>query len=62
MLIESTPPQGHILDAACGTGKYFAMILAGGRRITGADQSGGMLAQATAKHPEVDVRKVGMRI
>ncbi|HEV8166915.1 MAG TPA: hypothetical protein VGR74_21165, partial [Actinomycetota bacterium] len=26
-LIELCPPGGRILDAACGTGKYFGMVL-----------------------------------
>ena len=40
------PPQGAILDAACGTGKYWPLILASGRRVWGTDQSEGMLARA----------------
>jgi SAM-dependent methyltransferase len=46
-------PGGEILDAACGTGKYWPAILASGRRARGIDQSGGMLAQAALKFPGV---------
>jgi ubiquinone/menaquinone biosynthesis C-methylase UbiE len=59
-LIERCPPGGRVLDAACGTGKYFAMVLDAGRRIVGIDQSAGMLAQASAKFPTVEVRKVAL--
>jgi 2-polyprenyl-3-methyl-5-hydroxy-6-metoxy-1,4-benzoquinol methylase len=40
------PPGGTVLDAPCGTGKYFAMLAAAGHRVAGADQSAGMLARA----------------
>ena len=60
-LIESCPPGGRILDAACGTGKYFSMILDAGRRVVGADQSAGMLAVAGAKHSDVPTEKTGLQ-
>jgi ubiquinone/menaquinone biosynthesis C-methylase UbiE len=60
-LIERCPPGGRILDAACGTGKYFGMVLDAGRRVLGTDQSAGMLAQARAKHPDVPTEKVGLQ-
>jgi SAM-dependent methyltransferase len=43
-------PGGDVLDAACGTGKYWPVLLAAGLRVTGVDQSAGMLAQARRKH------------
>ncbi len=43
------PPGGTVLDAPCGTGKYFAMLAAAGHRVAGADQSAGMLARARAR-------------
>jgi SAM-dependent methyltransferase len=49
-------PGGTVLDAACGTGKYWPALLAAGLRVTGIDQSEGMLAQARRKHPEVPAR------
>jgi SAM-dependent methyltransferase len=44
---------GTVLDAACGTGKYWPALLAAGLRVTGVDQSAGMLAQARRKHQQV---------
>lgn len=55
------PPGGHILDAACGTGKYWAMILASGRSVFGIDQSAGMLARAAEKFPLVATEKLGLQ-
>lgn len=52
-LITLVRPGGEVLDTACGTGKYWPMLLAAGLRVTGVDQSEGMLAQARRKHPEV---------
>jgi SAM-dependent methyltransferase len=43
------PPGGTVLDASCGTGKYFPMLAAAGHRVAGADQSAGMLARARAR-------------
>lgn len=56
-LIELSPPGGRILDAPCGTGRYFSMVLDAGRSVVGVDQSAGMLAKAHAKHPDVVVEK-----
>jgi SAM-dependent methyltransferase len=61
LLLESCPPRGRILDAACGTGKYFSMILDGGCDVVGVDQSSGMLAVARAKHAEVPIEKIGLQ-
>jgi SAM-dependent methyltransferase len=60
-LIAQTPMGGTVLDAPCGTGKYFAPILAAGRNVIGCDQSAGMLAQASAKFPNVELHKVALQ-
>lgn len=60
-LIESTPSGGRILDAPCGTGRYFAMVLGAGRSVVGVDQSTGMLAKARAKHPDVALERRGLQ-
>jgi SAM-dependent methyltransferase len=60
-LLQRCPPGGRILDAACGTGKYFGMVLDAGRQVVGTDQSAGMLAQARAKYPEVPTERVGLQ-
>ncbi|HKR69197.1 MAG TPA: methyltransferase domain-containing protein [Streptosporangiaceae bacterium] len=48
-VLEMIPPGGAVLDAPCGTGRYFALITGAGMQVTGADQSAGMLAQARAR-------------
>ena len=60
-LLDMCPSGPRILDAACGTGKYWPLLLEHGARIVGTDQSGGMLRQARAKHPEVPVVKAGLQ-
>jgi SAM-dependent methyltransferase len=60
-LVEGCPPGGAVLDAACGTGKYFAMVLDAGRRVVGSDQSTGMLARARARFPAVPLERVGLQ-
>jgi SAM-dependent methyltransferase len=60
-VVERCPPGGTVLDAACGTGKYFSMVLAAGRRVVGTDQSSGMLARTRAKFPGVPTEKVGLQ-
>jgi SAM-dependent methyltransferase len=51
------PPDGRVLDAACGTGKYFSIVLDSGRSLCGFDHSGAYLAQARAKYPSVATKK-----
>jgi SAM-dependent methyltransferase len=51
--VSRLPPDGWVLDAACGTGKYFPMVLASGRRLLGVDHAGALLAIAATKFPQV---------
>lgn len=60
-LLELTRPHGTILDVACGTGKYWPIVLASDRTVVGVDQSAGMLGQAHAKHPDVPVARLGIQ-
>jgi SAM-dependent methyltransferase len=60
-VIASVPVGGAILDAPCGTGRFFVAILAAGRRVTGIDQSTGMLAQARARHPKVALQRIRLQ-
>jgi SAM-dependent methyltransferase len=60
-VIQSCPPGGALLDAACGTGRYFERVLSAGRTVVGIDQSAGMLSRARAKHPEVVIEKLGLQ-
>jgi SAM-dependent methyltransferase len=48
-VLRRIPPGGIVLDAPCGTGKYFPLVAAAGHRVAGVDQSAGMLAQAQAQ-------------
>lgn len=50
--LDLCPSHAHLLDAPCGTGKYWPLILASGRTVLGIDQSRGMLARAREKFPE----------
>lgn len=60
-LLQTCPPGGTVLDAPCGTGRYFAMVQAAGRRVVGADQSAGMLAQARSKGIAVALHRIGLQ-
>jgi SAM-dependent methyltransferase len=55
------PPGCTILDAACGTGKYWPPILESGRVVRGIDQSQQMLNRASSKFPDVPIEKLGMQ-
>ena len=60
-LLEACPPGGVVLDAPCGTGKYFPLVAAAGRRVVGIDQSAGMLAEARAKGIAESLEHVGLQ-
>ncbi len=60
-LLELTRPGGTVLDAPCGTGKYWPLVLASGRTLVGIDQSAGMLRVAAAKHPDVPMARLGLQ-
>jgi 2-polyprenyl-3-methyl-5-hydroxy-6-metoxy-1,4-benzoquinol methylase len=60
-LTRRVPAGGEVLDAACGTGKYWSALLAAGLQVMGADQSAGMLAHASRKHPGVAVRVLALQ-
>lgn len=49
--------DGRVLDAACGTGKYFEMVLASGRSLVGVDHSSAYLSNARTKFPQVVTEK-----
>jgi ubiquinone/menaquinone biosynthesis C-methylase UbiE len=55
--LAKLPPDGTVLDAACGTGKYFPLVLASGRMLLGVDHSGAYLVNARTKFPEVPTEK-----
>jgi len=55
------PPGGIVLDAPCGTGKYFPLVAAAGHQVVGVDQSAGMLAQARARGVAVELEQVALQ-
>lgn len=55
------PPGCTILDAACGTGKYWSLILDSGRSVVGIDQSQQMLWLASDKFPNMRTEKMGLQ-
>ena len=60
-LLETCPPGGTVLDAPCGTGKYFDQVVAAGRQIVGVDQSAGMLARAQARGIATRLEHLGLQ-
>jgi SAM-dependent methyltransferase len=59
--LDLCPAPARILDAACGTGKYWPLLLGRARTVVGIDQSWGMLQRARAKFPAVPIRKLGLQ-
>jgi SAM-dependent methyltransferase len=55
--LAELPPGGRVLDAPCGTGKYFGIVLGSGRSVLGVDQSGGYLAKLATKFPDAPTQK-----
>jgi len=60
-LANLCPRNGMLLDAACGTGKYWPILLASEKAFCGIDQSQGMLDIAHAKFPQVKVAKLSLQ-
>jgi SAM-dependent methyltransferase len=60
-MLATTPDGGLVLDAACGSGKWFSPVVEAGRRVVGVDQSAGMLAQAHAKGLAERTERVGLQ-
>lgn len=60
-LLATCPPGGTVLDAPCGTGRYFPLVADSGRRVVGIDQSAGMLEQARARGIAIELEQVGLQ-
>ena len=60
-VVEACPPDGVVLDIPCGTGRYFELVVAQGRRVVGADQSAGMVEQARARGLADSVEQTGLQ-
>jgi SAM-dependent methyltransferase len=54
--IMDAVPAGVAVDAACGTGRFSALLAARGHRVIGVDSSPDMLARARANVPSGDFR------
>ena len=60
-LLATCPADGMVLDAPCGTGGYFELIRASGRRVVGIDQSTGMLERAAARGIATRLDQIGLQ-
>jgi ubiquinone/menaquinone biosynthesis C-methylase UbiE len=54
-------PSASVLDAACGTGRYFEVLADRVGQLLGIDQSLEMLTVARKKHPEVKTCQVPLQ-
>jgi cyclopropane fatty-acyl-phospholipid synthase-like methyltransferase len=59
--LDLCPKGSSLLDAACGTGKYWPILLGRGFSVHGTDHSQHMLLSAQAKFPEIAVKHVGLQ-
>lgn len=59
--IKMLPDSGHVLDAACGTGKYWNALKEYDVTVKGIDQSYEMLLKAKAKCKEYETEKTGLQ-
>lgn len=60
-LLAAMEPGQELLDAACGTGKYFGIFTASGRSVFGIDQSTEMLELARKKWPDVPTQQMALQ-
>jgi len=60
-LLKLVVEKPAILDAACGTGKYWHILLQKESKILGIDHSLGMLQNAQRKFPSVPIKKVKLQ-
>ncbi len=59
--IKLIPHKGHVLDAACGTGKYWDILKEYNLKVKGIDQSYEMLIKAKTKCKEYETDKIGLQ-
>lgn len=60
-LVAAVRFGGTILDAPCGTGRYFQLVTAAGRHVVGIDQSAGMLQVAQGRGLADRLERVGLQ-
>ena len=59
--LTSLGPAPAILDAACGTGRFFGVLGNQAARLIGTDQAPAMLERAREKHPDVETHVVPLQ-
>lgn len=59
--IELIPDRGYVLDAACGTGKYWYLLNKHDLIVKGVDQSSEMLSKAKSKCEKYEIDKIGLQ-
>jgi cyclopropane fatty-acyl-phospholipid synthase-like methyltransferase len=60
-VVTALPAGARVLDAACGTGKYWPILLDADVVVVGVDQSQGMLDVAARKHLDVVTHRVALQ-
>lgn len=60
-LVQAVGPGGEILDAACGTGRYWDAVIAAGISVFAVDLSPGMLTIARSKYPGIPSRELSLQ-
>jgi SAM-dependent methyltransferase len=59
--VAELPAGARVLDAACGTGKYWPILLGAGLVVVGVDQSQAMIDVAGRKHPDVLTHRLALQ-
>jgi len=57
---EAHPGEPRVWDVGCGPGHVTAFLAGLGLRAAGIDLSGGMIAQARRRHPDLEFRQASM--
>jgi cyclopropane fatty-acyl-phospholipid synthase-like methyltransferase len=60
-LLAMCPAGGTVLDAPCGTGRYFPLVAEAGLTVVGVDQSANMLARARRRDVASELHHVGLQ-
>lgn len=61
LFLSLLPVHSHILDAACGAGRYLPTLIEKGHVVIGVDQSQGMLSRAKGNFPNIQFEKVSLQ-
>jgi len=60
-VIDSCPEGGAMLDAPCGTGRYFELVSSAGLAVVGVDQSAEALVRARARNADVVTERIRLQ-